>query len=377
MRCGTEKKLKAKQRRPVAVARFLNMISLDDRHAATNALLLLGLHAYKQAIAEAPAELHMLRSVVDTLLRNGDDNESRPKTEEMKVNNDEKVNDTCVTCKLHLLGNAKMVLPLHSPLGDVTAPLASSSYGEKFTKVIGVKHEMGSSNSVSATTRLLPKEETPQSKVELAPIDIQGIPNMGYFHSASLSGGCYRCSFSCSCSNSSFGAATTVNKKRSSQYLALDYILNEAFKNVVLPWFRANGAEAMGSSALGSTSAFVENDRSTKQDSMPHNVGESDGDEQRNLADPMVNDSVNSTVVPPSLYGGDQYYSLGFLQQVIRHIEDTRGARENVIVVASSIPQSMAAYTLHTSFADLYLGLLASYHFSFKDDKNTLHNHAQ
>ncbi|RNF19962.1 putative serine/threonine protein kinase, putative,protein kinase [Trypanosoma conorhini] len=363
----------ARQRRPAAVARFLNMISLDERHAATNALLLLGLRAYKQAVAAAPAELPTLRSVVDTLFGGEDGNAARCEPEEPQANNDAELKDACVTGKSPPLDRAKMVLPVYPTPGGVTARLASASAEEKATKSDAEERALESSNGVTASSRPLPKEEMPPARAEeLCPMDIHGRCNTWHPHSATLSGG----GSSCSCSSSSFGGASTGNKKRLWQYPALCFILNENVESTMRPWFKGNSAGTMGSSALGATIAFAENDKPTNHASLHQSVGESDRDEQSSAAEPMVNVSVNSTVVPSS-YCGDHYYPPGFLQQLIRHIEDTRGVRENLLVVASSIPQSMALFTLHASFGNLYISLLVSYHLSFRDDKSRLQGHAQ
>ncbi|EKF32616.1 hypothetical protein MOQ_003530 [Trypanosoma cruzi marinkellei] len=367
MECSSHRKLMAKQRRPAAVARFLNMFSLEDRHAATNALLLLGLRAYKQAVANAPADIHILRSVVEKSFLDEDGVAAGCEPEKLKVDNSrDKVNDANTMCNPHSFDGVKKansVLP-HSGL---TPSIASSLAEERAAKGTGEVKIFGLNNSGVSCARLVPRAETPLPKLETGSTDIQASFNTGYPCPTS----CNDCGFSCSCSSSSCGCVSNAHKRISSQSPALSFILNEALGNAVKKRMRSNHTgELMDSFAVGVTTVCPEDDKLTNHDSIFCNVSEGASEEQSHAVDPTVYVSLNSTVVPSSCCDY-HYYPLRFLQHVMKRIEDTRGVRENPVLVASSIPQSVAFYTLHASFENLYKSLLVSYHLSFKKGKSS------
>ncbi|KAF5226476.1 hypothetical protein ECC02_000601 [Trypanosoma cruzi] len=367
MESSSHRKLMAKQRRPAAVARFLNMFSLEDRHAATNTLLLLGLRAYKQAVATAPADLHTLRSVVEMSFVEEDGAAAGRETEKLKVNNSrDKVNDANNMCNTHSFDGVKKATSA-LPHSGLTPSLASLPAEERAAKGTGEAQTFGLNNSGVSFARLAQRAETPMPKLETGSADIQGSFNTGNPCPTSFND----CGFSCSCSSSSCGCVSNAHKRLSSQSPALSFILNEALGNALKKRIRSNHAgEPMDSSAVGVATVCPEDDKLTNHDSIFCNVSEGASEEQSHAVDPTVYVSLNSTVVPSSCCDY-HYYPLRFLQHVMKRIEDTRGVRENPVLVASSIPQSVAFYTLHASFENLYRSLLVSYHLSFKKSKSS------
>nr|CCC94062.1 unnamed protein product [Trypanosoma congolense IL3000] len=338
----------SRQRRPVVVARFLNNIPIEDRRVATNALLRLGLRAYEKIHSATPTNVQTLRS---TVLMELLDNDPKPteavgeNTEHEKPIENHPEKDSDISVLQHTTSNAK-VLQIHSKASEETplsAPphaagtqasesVAAAAPCTLLKAVAGTRSDQLNMITLSRTKEVPPR---PSSCDESSARSVVRSVDVGR---SSL--------------------AQRVERHVHRYAPALNVVTEAALRNL----FSCNmesccTVQRDNVNTCGtSPSSPLENSEPACPDSfvcccnrcsMRHS-GETK----------YLNVSAISS-------GGDEaLYPVEFLRHLISHIRTTRGRRQNPLLIAASMPQPLAVYTLQSSFPSLYKSLLVSFHVS-------------
>ncbi|KAH9578246.1 hypothetical protein LSM04_009232 [Trypanosoma melophagium] len=363
--CGPKGQFLTKQKRPAAVAYFLNKIPLDERHAATNALLLLGLRAYERAVADAPADVRTLRAIAAMEVMNDcDDTQTHmPRMERADKMNSIKSSLTPTKTSVDVQDSSNKVgdplsrqdsnsLKLSSPNAKTDKNVIKKDNNHTMVTKCG-SGGVSSSSSSSSTPLLFQKTNVLLDQAKKTP------ENKGNITAGSL--------LPVACSGSS-SRGSASKRQLCSETPALSFILRDALEGTIGHNIRASSSTGIvAGSSNGTNVAFHGDDQSTTNDLSVYDV--SDGtEEQGNAVDRDNGIYTESTIFP--LNGSDEeYYPIDFLRCLRKHIESTNGRRENPLLVAASIPQCLAVYTLRSGFDNLYRSLLISYHLSNEANK--------
>ncbi|KEG11091.1 putative serine/threonine protein kinase, putative,protein kinase [Trypanosoma grayi] len=352
---GAQGHLLSRQKRPATVARFLNSIPLNDRHAATNALLILGMRAYGGAVAAAPADLHTLRAVVAMELAE----DGTGTGAEAGKNNNDPVRRRNTQLHQPINGNdgddesEKTALPsLQQQRQKSSATTVTPAAAEK-RSTVGVSKTMSDGGHATVSQ----KTEDPSSEKMVTVTDKKTRPVVASPLVASAS----------DCSS-----RVCSSRQQRNHTPALSFILGNALSGVMAQRSASRRTGLNITSTLGHNGVHPGDDQSTNHDLSVYDVSDGTVDEQGSAIDAAIGVSINGTMLP--LESDDHYYPMEFLQCIKRHIEVTRGVRENTVLVAASIPQHMAMYTLYSSFDGLYRSLLVSYHLSYANGKGSPHS---
>ncbi|ORC90400.1 uncharacterized protein TM35_000081980 [Trypanosoma theileri] len=369
---GPKGQFLTKQKRPAAVACFLNKIPLDDRHAATNALLLLGLRAYEQAVADAPADVHTLRAVVAMELTNIDSDNS---THAQGIMRAAKVSGKKEA--LTLTHTPASVQDSSNKIGvslsgkDITSLRHSSSNSKTDKNMLSrggstVRDGEGCSSSGGGgvdcpTPILLHKANALLDRIDRTP------ENKNNTSAGSL--------LPLACSGRSSSRDSMEKRQLRAQTPALSFILRDVLEGAVEQSVAASSSTGVATKfPNGAHTATHGDDQSTNHDLSVYDVSDGTPEEQGNAVDHHDNGMYNESTLIPLNSSDEEYYPIDFLRCLKSHIESTNGVRENPLLVAASIPQYLSIYTLRSGFDNLYRSLLVSYHLSNETSKGDRHD---
>ncbi|CBH16123.1 hypothetical protein, conserved [Trypanosoma brucei gambiense DAL972] len=328
-------RLLSRQKRPLVVAQFLNKVPIEDRHAATNALLCLGLRAYKMVHATTPPDMQTLRSAVSaeiSAVASGSEGLNDQKIDEGTASGRQRGAVDDVDAFL-FARRERGQAPSSSP--PVDRRLEGNTEEEEFYTRIESVRNVGEPSYHDRMPQLMEDVDVYSSSKSGA--DTRALNRLagdgGESDRAAGKSGCF----------------TDV----------LDFVTNCA----------------VGSLSLCTPTRCRE--AANVSSSPPANCYNAPGSEQPNMghASPLRASGsqdlplggmkkFNMNTVVPLLDDNGVVYPVEFIHHLMARIKSTRGVRENPILVAAYMPQSLAVYTLQGSFGDLYRSLLVSYHVS-------------
>ncbi|KAG8348364.1 hypothetical protein TRVL_00816 [Trypanosoma vivax] len=355
--CNTHGRLVSKQRRPTAVAQFLNNFSLEERHTVTNILLSLGLRMYGCAVPSTPADISTLRSALDMELV-------------VRARGRDEGTKAIAAVATHSSG-----CPNSSPDAEQRHLAPGPNAQEAFTLVDGEPlprpFAVAANNETVRSTPTQPNSgdipdaeeghanDTEGAKFETKHQESEAMYGFGEQARRGNAGE----QRSVDHLNSEYPADAGVEIKQGGCRTALDFVIREALSlslgdHAPIIHVHPEGVGLTPSSPSTSPSANALNLQTAECSLEPGEVSE-----KKTVALQKTLSS-SSSALPPLFCNNVEVYPMDFCKSLIRHIELTNGVRQNPILVAASLPQSLAVFTLYSSFSSLYKSLLVSYHVS-------------